>query len=179
MDKDTSESTPDILASSSSHEDLVQETHDTSVHLQLSLQALDGTSSLQSLRFHGTIWRNLMMVLMDTGSFHNIMQPRLAKHLQLPISPIKTFPVMIGDGSHLICNGQWTNVPLLVQNHLFTLPFYLLPIQGADLVLGMERLRTLGPIISDFVVPCTTFTYNDCSITLKGELLNPQFTTFQ
>nr|KYP37756.1 Retrotransposable element Tf2 [Cajanus cajan] len=107
----------------------------------------------QTLRFKGSILGLPVSVLIDTGSSHNILQPRIAQHLHLPITPTPQFPVMVGNGSHIYCAGLCSQVPLSLHSHSFTIPFYLLPIQGADVVLGIEWLRTLGPIISDFSVP--------------------------
>lgn len=75
------------------------------------------------------------MVLVDTRSTH-ILQPGIAEHLEPPTSPIPKISVMAGNDSHLHCQGVCNNVPINLQ--LFCLPFYLLPIEWADVVLGME-----------------------------------------
>lgn len=59
-------------------------------------------------------------------------------------------------------------VPLSIQQYNFEVPFYLLPIQGADVVLGVQWLRTLGPFISDFTVPLMQFYYEGAWVTLTG-----------
>lgn len=56
-----------------------------------------------------------------------------------------------------------------MQSHSFVLPFFLLPIQGDDLVLGIEQLQTLEPILSDFSVPYMKFTHLGKQVTLQGE----------
>ncbi|XP_058741863.1 uncharacterized protein LOC131614269 [Vicia villosa] len=138
-------------------------------YFQLSPQALTGQFSPQTLKFQGHIGGLPVMVLIDTGSTHNILQPRIAHHLHLTPTPITQFSVMVGNGSHLQCEGICHDVTLNLNNDLFTLPFYLLPIEGADVVLGMAWLRTLGPIQADFSIPSISFTHNDKPITLKGD----------
>ncbi|OIW01863.1 hypothetical protein TanjilG_07158 [Lupinus angustifolius] len=97
------------------------------------------------------------------------MQPRVAQFLQLPISPTPKFPVMVGNGERTYCTGLCKETPINLQQQLFTIPFYLLPIQRADVVLGIEWLSTLGPVTSDFSVPSMTFTHDHKPITLTGQ----------
>lgn len=117
------------------------------------------------------------MVLMDTGSTHNIMQSRIAHHLNLPATPITNFPAMVGNGSHLQCERICNNVQLVLQNKPFSLPFYLFPIEGAYVVLDMAWLRTLGPIQVDFPIPSITFNHKDKTSTLEGDPKSHPFHT--
>lgn len=111
-----------------------------SINFQLSPQALTGQPSPQTLKFKGIIAGLIVAVLVDSGSSHNILQPRIATHLNLPITPTPQFSVMVGNGDHIHCTGFCPAVPLSLHSHTFTLPFYLLPIEGADVVLGIEWL---------------------------------------
>ncbi|XP_058766610.1 uncharacterized protein LOC131640216 [Vicia villosa] len=159
--------------------DAIADPDSNDTYFQLSPQALTGQFSPQTLKFQGYIGGLPVMVLVDTGSTHNILQPRIAQHLNLPTKPIPHFSVMVGNGSHLQCEGISNGVQLTLQNKTFTLPFYLLPIEGADVVLGMAWLRTLGQITADFSVPSITFTHKDSPITLKGDPKTlPTLTTF-
>ncbi|PNX92586.1 Ty3/gypsy retrotransposon protein, partial [Trifolium pratense] len=141
-------------------------------YFQLSPQALTGQFSPQTLKFKGLLHGLPVTVLIDTGSTHNILQPRIASHLQIPFQPIPNFSVMVGNGSHIQCSGLCHNVPITLQNKLFHIPFYLLPIEGADVVLGMEWLRKLGPISADFSIPSISFTHENNEVTLQGD---PQY----
>ncbi|XP_058752398.1 uncharacterized protein LOC131625563 [Vicia villosa] len=159
--------------------EVIEETEPRDTYFQLSTQALTGHFSPQTLKFRGTIGGLPVMVLVDTGSTHNILQPRIAQHLNLPTTPIPHFSVMVGNGSHLQCEGICNNVKLVLQEHQFKLPFYLLPIEGADIVLGMAWLRTLGTIQADFSIPSITFNHNNSPMTLQGDSATlPKHTTF-
>ncbi|GAU18789.1 hypothetical protein TSUD_80780 [Trifolium subterraneum] len=138
-------------------------------YFQLSPHALTGQFSPQTLKFKGLIHGLSVTVLIDTGSTHNILQPRIATHLQIQSLPIPSFSVMVGNGSHIQCSGLCKDVPITLQNNLFNIPFYLLPIEGADVVLGMEWLRNLGPISADFSVPSISFTHGKNRVTLQGD----------
>ncbi|XP_058777144.1 uncharacterized protein LOC131651501 [Vicia villosa] len=143
--------------------------HSEETYFQLSPQAISGQLSPKTLKFKGILDGLSVTVLIDTGSTHNILQPRIAQHLKIPTKPIPNFSVMVGNGSQLNCSGICPEVPITLQQHLFFIPFYLLPIEGADVVLGMQWLRTLGPLLADFSIPKISFTYNQKEVTITGE----------
>nr|KYP50891.1 Transposon Ty3-G Gag-Pol polyprotein [Cajanus cajan] len=152
---------------------------DPPLHFHLSPQALTGLPSPQTLKFHGTINGQSVMVLIDTGSSHNIIQPRLAKHLHLSTQPTSPFKVMVGNGAHILCQDYCPQVAISFQKHTFQVPLYLLPIEGADVVLGLAWLRTLGPVQADFSIPSFTFNHHSMPITITGETLhNPTQASF-
>ena len=64
-------------------------------HLQLSSHALLGQPSPKSLKFQGCIGGLAVMVLIDIGSSHNILQPRITSHLHLLVHSIHKFSVMV------------------------------------------------------------------------------------
>ena len=148
-------------------------------YFHLSPQALTGQTSTRTLKFTGTLYGLPVSVLIDTGSTHNILQPRIANHLQIQHTHIPTFSVMVGNKSHIQCSGFCPNVPINLQQTIFHIPFYLIPIEGADVVLGMEWLKTLGPILADFSIPSLSFLYDNNNITLQGDTSNrPTPSTF-
>jgi len=66
------------------------------------------------------------------------------------------------------CTGYCLEVPLTIPTNTLTIPFYLLPIQGADVVLGAQWLQTLGPFVSGYTVPSMQFQHNGNFNTLHG-----------
>lgn len=71
----------------------------------LSLHAFTGQPTPKTLRFQAAIRGHIVSVLIDTGSSHNILQPRIAAFLGLPIQSIDAFDVMVGNGAYLKCDG--------------------------------------------------------------------------
>ncbi|XP_028208461.1 uncharacterized protein LOC114391685 [Glycine soja] len=134
----------------------------------LSLQAVSGQPSPRTLRFYARINGHYVSVLVDTGSSHNIIQPRVATLLRLPTQNLPSFAVMVGNGAHLKCDGLCTDVPLTVVEHCFVVSLYVLPIQGVDIVLGVQWLQTLGPFVFDYIIPSMQFYHNGVLVTLHG-----------
>lgn len=113
-------------------------------------------------------------MLIDTGSTHNILRPRIASHLQIPSTPIPTFSVMVGNGSH-IRSVLCPNVPITLQNNLFHIPFYLLPIEGADVVLGIGSAN-LGPSLP--ISPFPQFHFSTTATILPSPVTLTQHASF-
>ncbi|XP_058767801.1 uncharacterized protein LOC131641513 [Vicia villosa] len=169
VDDDDSESLPTMEPIQDQTLDSAQVINSDETYFQLSPQAVNGHFSPKTLKFNGLINGLAVTVLIDTGSTHNILQPRIAQHLKLPTTPIPNFAVMVGNGSKLFCSGLCPKVPITLQDTSFTIPFHLLPIEGADVVLGMEWLRTLGPLMADFSIPKISFSYQNHDITITGD----------
>ncbi|MCH83875.1 enzymatic polyprotein, partial [Trifolium medium] len=99
--------------------------------------------------------------------------------LGLPVVAIPSFSVIVGNGQTITCDGFCEAVPVTLANQVFHIPFFILPIHGADLVLGVQWLQTLGSFLSDYSVPSIQFTYNNKPITLTGKSpVSPTLATY-
>ena len=104
----------------------------------------------QTLKFRGSIGTLEVYVLVDRGSTHNFLQSRIVSMLQSPITNNKQFEVMVGNGDTLKCEGMCAAIPIQIQKSVFLMDFYSLPIQGAEVMLGVQWLQLLGPILLDY-----------------------------
>ncbi|KAI5328451.1 hypothetical protein L3X38_027848 [Prunus dulcis] len=57
---------------------------------------------------------------------------------------------MIADGGQVQSKGYCDAVPLAIGTYVYTSDMFALPLGGCDIVLGVQWLRTLGPILWDF-----------------------------
>lgn len=69
--------------------------------------------------------------------------------------------VKIATGDVIKSEGCCQNVAFKVQGETFSTTFYLLPLRGCDVVLGIKWLRTLGPITWDFSKLTMHFMHKD------------------
>ena len=116
----------------------------------LSLNAMKGDSNLGVLRFSGLIGNIKVQVLIDGGSSDNFLQPRIAKFLKIPIEPGPVFRVLVGNGDMMTAEGVIQDLPLKIQGNELKVPVFLLPVAGADVILGAAWLATLGPHVADY-----------------------------
>lgn len=80
------------------------------------------------------------MILIDSGSSHNIMQPRVDEFLKFPMVAITLFSVVKGNGDSITCSGYYADGPMSLAKQAFHIPFFILPIHDANLVSGVQWL---------------------------------------
>lgn len=75
---------------------------------------------------------------------------------------------MVGNGDKLRCNTFCSNLPVTLGKTQFLIDFYVLPISRADVILGIQWLKTLGPIVTDCANLSMQFQSLGSVITLQG-----------
>ncbi|TYH32064.1 hypothetical protein ES288_A01G221700v1 [Gossypium darwinii] len=141
---------------------------DSTATTMISYNAMSGCLSPATLRFMGTIQGHSVQILLDGGSTHNFIQSRVAQFLGLDIDPSASFPVLVGNGESIHSEGRVKNVNLHIQGTDIIADFYVLPLHGSDVVLGVDWLATLGPIITDYASSTFQFGTGSLQVTWQG-----------
>ena len=91
--------------------------------------------------------------------------------MRLGLTPTETtsLRVTVGNGDEIRCHQLCTVVQVHIQQQLFTIDFHVLPLCGADVVLGVQWLKTLGPVLTDYGALTMKFIVNGKLIELKGD----------
>jgi hypothetical protein len=89
--------------------------------------------------------------------------------LNLTIESITPFSVLVGSGERLPCSGIAKQVSLTIQSHCINVDFYVLPLKGWDMVLGVSWLATLGPVLTNYASSTFEFNLNGTTITWHGQ----------
>ena len=87
----------------------------------------------------------------------------------LPVTSANSFRVYIGNGDYLNCDSKCAEVKLCLQGHRFNIDLFILPIQGADVVLGIQWLELLGSVITNYKMLTMDFQWNGKEVHLMGE----------
>lgn len=107
---------------------------------QLNLHSLTGPLAPKTLHFSGFVATKQVLILVDGGSTHNFIQDTMLAGLGL--SPCDTTPlkVMVGNDQYLHCYQICTAVPIFIQGVEFIIDLHVLPLCGANIVLGVQWL---------------------------------------
>jgi hypothetical protein len=97
----------------------------------ISLIALAGFFAPQTLKLIGYIKHRKVIILVDSGSTHNLIHRCIAQETHCYIHVVNNFQIMIANGGSMKCGGHCEKVRL-------------------HIVLGADWLRNLGPILMDF-----------------------------
>ena len=111
---------------------------------QLSLSAMTGIAHPQTLELKGHIKKRNVMVLIETRSTHNFLDSTMAKRLNIFTFPMPDMEVMVADGKKIEKVGKYHKVKLQIQDYNLESTFYIVPLRGVDVILGIQWLQTLG-----------------------------------
>jgi predicted aspartyl protease len=133
---------------------------------EISINAISGSSGSKSMRLVGVLHSQRVIILIDSGSTHNFLDPSLLSKVHLPVATIPCLTVKIANGDSIQSFGKIDALTIRVQGHTITTTFYLIPLGGCDLVLGVEWLHTLGPVLWDFSLMKMQFSSHDITTVL-------------
>jgi hypothetical protein len=120
------------------------------VELFISLNALTGFSTPQTLKLIGYIKHRKVIILVDSGSTHNFIHRHIAQETHCYIHAVNNFQIKIANGGSMKCGGHCENVHLQIGDYHLKSHMFSIDMGGCDIVLGANWLRTLGPILMDF-----------------------------
>ena len=124
---------------------------------QISLLAMTGSKAGGTIQLATTIANTTMPALVDSGSTHCFISTATAARLGLTPSPRPGMTVGVANGDRVPTSGICAATPIRIGNELFSLDIYVIPLEGYELVLGCQWLRTLGPIVWDFELKTMSF----------------------
>ena len=146
----------------------------------ITLHALTGWTVPRTMRIKAIIGAHEVVALIDSGSTHNFISDRVAETLRLPVKPTTPFTVRVANGERLSCKGKYEKLMVNLQGNEFHLDFFSVPLNGLDMVLGIQWLETLGSVVCDWKKRTMDFIWEQQPKKLQGIEIPPiQDTTLQ
>lgn len=115
-----------------------------------------------------TIKGQRFLALLDKGSTHTYLQGAAMRCLGLTATSGEQLRVTVANGDRLPCEGISRHVPMMVGTDTFSITCVGLDLGCFDFIIGVDFLRTLGPILWDFEAMTMTFSHGDRRITWGG-----------
>ncbi|KAJ0436024.1 putative nucleotidyltransferase, Ribonuclease H [Helianthus annuus] len=135
---------------------------------EISFHAITGAVHPQTLRLPGKMLHKDVVVLVDGGSTHNFIEQALVDRFGLLIDRAITFEVIVGNRDKVLCPGRVKNLSLIIQGYTISADFWVLPVAACPVVLGIQWLKTLGPVETDYKNLTLGFTLSGARHTLQG-----------
>jgi hypothetical protein len=95
------------------------------------------------------IGNTTLVALLDSGSTHTFIKNEIAVQLGLQVQPHSGMSVKVANDVKVISTGVCPKLQFCIEEH-FDHTCYVLPSAGFDIVLGVQWLRSLGPILWNF-----------------------------
>ncbi|GKD38620.1 reverse transcriptase [Tanacetum coccineum] len=134
---------------------------------QISLSALNGSNTFQTMRVTGNVGKDELHILIDYGSTNNFMDDSLAKRIRCQLKNTCPLPVTIGGGKQLISDSKFKDFVWQLQGETFMADIMIMPLRGCE-VLGIQWLAILRDIKCNFSQLKMEFVYNKRRMVLRG-----------
>lgn len=135
---------------------------------QLSTCAAEGVQGKKTLKLHGLVGNQDILILIDSGSSSTFISDKTVQALQCDVSPSSVVSVTVANGQKITSNQQVVNFTWWTQGNTFSHTAKVLPLPCYDLVLGMDWLESHSPMWIHWKRKRLRFTYKGKRITLKG-----------
>jgi hypothetical protein len=136
--------------------------------LQISLHALTGIKTGETMQVTARIGNEVFHALLDSGSTHSFIAETAATRLSLPLMGRANLFAMVADGERIQCAGFFQQTEFFINKEGFTADLFVLPLGCYDIVLGTRWLATLGPILWDFSKLTMSFWHQDHQVVWRG-----------
>nr|GFB32715.1 hypothetical protein [Tanacetum cinerariifolium] len=137
---------------------------------QVSLNAMTGVHSYQTMRVKGHVKKQVLHILVDCGSTHNFLDLHAAKRMGCNLSKMCPLQVSVANGQVMSSVFQCKNFKWTIHGQAFETDVMILPLGGYEMVLGIQWLATLGVIQFDFKNLVMDFMINEKRCVLRGTL---------
>lgn len=135
---------------------------------QISLQALAGINTYQTMRLVGRIGKHTLQNLVDSGSTHNFLDMDVARRLHCQLNRIPQMLVTVVDGNKLTSDAVCKGFTWRLHGEEYKADMIVVALASCEMILGVQWLTTLGPILWDFEKLRMEFKYNGKKQVLRG-----------
>ncbi|XP_070028898.1 uncharacterized protein [Nicotiana sylvestris] len=136
---------------------------------EISLYAITGQKSARTMQLLAIMKGQPLLSLVDLGSTHNFISYTATQHLGMQVQPGTSAKVSVANGEKVYSKGTCPSVSFYIDNQNFEADFFVIPLDGFDIVLGVIWLQTLGPILWDFITLEMSFNSNGKQVVFQGQ----------
>jgi hypothetical protein len=134
----------------------------------VSLHALAGIRHERTMLLPVMIHGERLVALLDTGPTHNFLPATTMHRLALQPTGGDNLRMTVANGDRLRYHGLAQHVPLTIGDEHFTIMCASIDLGCFDFILGVDFLRTIGPILWDFDTLMMTFLHQGCRVRWEG-----------
>lgn len=142
---------------------------------QLSLNALAGTQSADSIQLKATVQNKTMLILVDTGSSHCFVSSHFVNLNKLPTVPISHQKVKLANGNWMTATQQVKGLKWYIQGNTFQTDMVVLDLLPYDAILGFNWLKAFSPMQCDWQAKTLQFKHKNKDVLLRGIQPQPMF----
>lgn len=108
--------------------------------MAISIQALQGTEGMKTIRFRGFLSSQEVFMLIDSGSSHSFINKMLVTDNKARKTLSKPTRVKVANRSEIPCTQELPSFVWGLQGHTFKSSFKIIPLGCYDVILGIDWL---------------------------------------
>ena len=116
----------------------------------VSCNSVHGLSKRSTMKLQGKIHDRDIVILIDPGATHNFICGKLAKELNLPLTPMPSYRIVLGDGPVVFGKGKHGEVSIITQGIMINDEFLPLTLSSIHVILGKQWLDSIGWVHQHF-----------------------------
>ena len=116
----------------------------------VSCNSVHGLSKRSTMKLQGKIRDRDVVILIDPGATHNFICEKLAEELNLPLSPMPSYCIVLGDGPVVFEKGKYAEVSVITQGIMIIDEFLPLALTSIHVIMGKQWLDTIGWVHQHF-----------------------------
>jgi hypothetical protein len=136
--------------------------------LSLSINALAGSQSDNTICIRALVQNQVMLLLVDSGSSNTFVNANLVNRLNCTMVEIPPVSVKVANGQILDCDRMVPQLQWWAQGHMFQTNMKILPLGGYDAILGVDWLKQWGDMRCNWATKTLKFQQQGRSVTLRG-----------
>jgi hypothetical protein len=140
----------------------------TEEDIRISMHALPSVAPSDTLRLSVKINGVELTALVDSGSTHTFIHDEVARRVGLDITHRPDLMVTVAKGTRLRSSGICSSTTVGIHGEQFAIDCYALALDGFDVVLGVQWLKTLGPITWEFEALSMSYWYKGRALLWHG-----------
>ncbi|KAJ3692847.1 hypothetical protein LUZ60_011942 [Juncus effusus] len=117
--------------------------------------------STRSMRFMGEIEGRPICALIDSGSSHSFVDPRVILGVGCRVVQVPMMVVMVANGEKLVSDTMCEGLDYSIQGHKFKEDMRVLKVHGYDMILGLDWFKRMAPVNVEWDKGMITFKYDD------------------
>lgn len=137
---------------------------------ELSLNSVIGLSNPKTMKLLGLVGEETVVVMVDPGATHNFLSLQLVEKLKIPVTESGNFGVSLGNGEAIRGSGVCKGVMLHLEGGVEVYEDFLpLTLGNSNVILGVQWLKKLGPVVTNWKTQEMSFEMGDNTVTMKSD----------
>ncbi|KAI3716153.1 hypothetical protein L6452_23281 [Arctium lappa] len=142
---------------------------DQKMDVAVSLNSVIGFVTPKTMKLEGMVEDQKVVILIDSGAFHNFISSTLVEKLELPVNHTGGYDISLGAGGGLKGRGICKGVRVWMQGIEIYEDFLPLELCNSDIILGIQWLQSLGTMQVNWSTQMMKFQLGNEQVKLKGD----------